>query len=389
MDSQLYVKGKRELYNLLDEIKSYKYLYIYSAGNRAKEIVQMRKIGFLDIPLPSGFLVTEMKGNRECIDNPVQIDGIPVCVLGECDEAPDLDDTVVFVTAMEHYHHDIRQNLAGSRFHHICYLSDVMERILVADCMKYYFEQCGIPFTMTDMMDTDVKIIPRSSTPVSVMTYMVQSAKDEKLSEERAPRDWVTPLQAGAALAKERVLEVTDADGDNISEQNTYYNEMTGLYWVWKNTDWDVTGICHYRRQFESSIVLQPVLDGDADVVLPMPALVYPDLRGYYRNWGEDEYYQIMLEVIKERHSGYYETAVWCASHSIFFPNNIFLARKAVLDDYGLFAFDVIEETEKRAAECGCKKQARCWQSEHITTIYFMKHIRHYRIVFSNLRRFW
>ncbi len=389
MNSQLYAEGKQKLDDLLSEIRSYRYLYIYSAGNRAKEIVQMRKIGFLDIPLPSGFLVTEMKGNRECIDNPVQIDGIPVCVPEEYDEAADLDEAVVFVTAMEHYHHDIWQNLAGSRFQHVCYLTDVMERILAADCMKYYFEQCGLPFTMTDMMETDIKIIPRSPTPVSVMTYMVKSAKDEKLSEEQAPRDWVTPLQAGASAAGEKVLEVTDADGDNISDRNAYYNEMTGLYWVWKNTDWDVTGICHYRRQFESNIVLQPVLDGEADVVLPVPALVYPDLRGYYSNWGEDEYYRIMLEVIKEQHPDYYDTAVWCAGHLIFFPNNIFLAKKAVLDDYCQFAFGVIEEIEKRAAACACKKQTRCWQSEHITTIYFMKHIRNYRIVFSNLIRFW
>lgn len=52
-----------------------------------------------------------------------------------------------------------------------------------------------------------------------------------------------------------KVLEgfIGDDTGDNISAKNKYYSELTGLYWVWKNTKSDVVGSCHYRRYFTNA----------------------------------------------------------------------------------------------------------------------------------------
>ena len=44
------------------------------------------------------------------------------------------------------------------------------------------------------------------------------------------------------------------------------------------------------------------LLDGRVDVALPMPAIVYPDLKGYYKNWGVEAYYNVMLETIRVSH---------------------------------------------------------------------------------------
>lgn len=41
-----------------------------------------------------------------------------------------------------------------------------------------------------------------------------------------------------------------DHTGDHIAEKNGRYNELTGMYWIWKNVQEDVVGICHYRRYF-------------------------------------------------------------------------------------------------------------------------------------------
>lgn len=58
------------------------------------------------------------------------------------------------------------------------------------------------------------------------------------------------PLMVGHSKSIINDRYVTDDVGDNISDKNPWYNELTGLYWIWKNSDADVVGICHYRRYF-------------------------------------------------------------------------------------------------------------------------------------------
>ncbi len=57
------------------------------------------------------------------------------------------------------------------------------------------------------------------------------------------------PMQVGAALHPDLGLARDDA-GDNISERNPGFCELTGLYWMWRNADFDALGLAHYRRLF-------------------------------------------------------------------------------------------------------------------------------------------
>ena len=57
------------------------------------------------------------------------------------------------------------------------------------------------------------------------------------------------PVQVGSALAKNKMPNMKHDDtGDNISEKNPSYCELTAQYWAWKNVDADYYGLCHYRR---------------------------------------------------------------------------------------------------------------------------------------------
>lgn len=78
--------------------------------------------------------------------------------------------------------------------------------------------------------------------------------------------EYMTPIHVGRALAKQRMapddpklkwlLEnmIGDDTGENISLRNGSYNELTSLYWAWKNYDKigdpEYIGLMHYRRHF-------------------------------------------------------------------------------------------------------------------------------------------
>ncbi len=81
--------------------------------------------------------------------------------------------------------------------------------------------------------------------------------------------DILCPIHCGRAVAKQAskdgVLDseeyqwmldnmIGDDTGDNISNLNREVNEMTAIYWAWKNYDKlgnpDYIGLCHYRRLF-------------------------------------------------------------------------------------------------------------------------------------------
>lgn len=68
--------------------------------------------------------------------------------------------------------------------------------------------------------------------------------------------DIYMPIHVGKALNPDLELGYQcDSIGENISEKNGAYCELTALYWAWKNLkDVDYIGLCHYRRYFAIKI---------------------------------------------------------------------------------------------------------------------------------------
>jgi hypothetical protein len=62
--------------------------------------------------------------------------------------------------------------------------------------------------------------------------------------------DIYLPMQVGSLGQTAFEGCVRDDSGEQISGKNASYSELTGLYWLWKNTAADYIGITHYRRHF-------------------------------------------------------------------------------------------------------------------------------------------
>ena len=86
--------------------------------------------------------------------------------------------------------------------------------------------------------------IKKFSPPVDVGVYVV-THKDAKLAALPAGYKFI---HAGHARAQKNFGYAGDDSGDNISRLNPFLDEVTALYWIWKNTSHTHVGLVHYRR---------------------------------------------------------------------------------------------------------------------------------------------
>src|SRR5690349_21102380 len=86
----------------------------------------------------------------------------------------------------------------------------------------------------------------------------------------KPPFDYIVPIFVGRASEEKNDFGISDRSGVNISRRNHIYGELTALYWIWKNTQDDVAGLCHYRRFFDiAETEIQQTLDGNGIIVPP------------------------------------------------------------------------------------------------------------------------
>ena len=172
--------------------------------------------------------------------------------------------------------------------------------------------------------------------------------------------DIYLPLQVGAEK-KEDLGYRKDNEGENISEKNAYYCELTGLYWAWKNLNNDYIGIVHYRRyfskakkgkdKFENIINRKEIenLLNDANVVLPKKRNYY--IENLYSHYEHTMYIEPLLEtgkIIEEKYPNYLEEFNKLKKRTSAHMFNMFIMKKEILDEYCKWLFNILFELEKR-----------------------------------------
>ncbi len=181
--------------------------------------------------------------------------------------------------------------------------------------------------------------------------------------------DLYLPVFVGSA-GKEDIGFQRDDTGENISRKNPMYSELTGLYWCWKNLDYDILGLTHYRRYFTLKTrseqkkmgPLNSVLtSAECDNLMKRYRVIVPKKRNYYIETIYSHYchtfdgsqLDLTKEILREQHPEYipaFEQVMRSRKAYIF---NMFIMDKELVSEYCAWLFPILEELEKRYDTAG------------------------------------
>lgn len=194
--------------------------------------------------------------------------------------------------------------------------------------------------------------------------------------------DVYIPIHVGRTVSqyKEEMKDmIGDDTGDNISEKNLFFSELTAQYWAWKNLDSEYIGLCHYRRYFEKEITLKNVDDllGQKYDMILAPLLGDPMKIGdrlVKSTCSEDTY--IFVQCLKKVSPEYYDVAMEVLSGNAESPFNMFVMRKELFDSFATWQFRILFEMEKYVKPSGYSRMKRLYgyMSEMMLTTYARYH---------------
>ncbi|MBR3049823.1 MAG: DUF4422 domain-containing protein [Selenomonadaceae bacterium] len=193
---------------------------------------------------------------------------------------------------------------------------------------------------------------------------------------------------------------IGDNTGDNISDLNLYINEVTALYWFWKNANDTVVGLAHYRRFFtesnDTAFAYDKILTKDAALRILQDFVIIVSTI-YYGLMTQHEFVEndcgvelpklgetIIRKYLLQAQPDYLDAFDYVLNSTTFYKCNMFVTRRDVLDAYcrWLFSFyiDATQEilrtvelhkiTDKRRRIMG-------YFSERMMMVYLMKnHLR-------------
>lgn len=163
-----------------------------------------------------------------------------------------------------------------------------------------------------------------------------------------------------------------DNTGDNISEKNPCYCELTALYWVWKNQaeHFENLGLCHYRRYLtknafsnkESDLLTDEDINRcmeKYDVILPKPFVWRVSVAQMYHEVGEGRKRDLDLtgEAIEKLYPEYREEFERVINGRQGSYCNIFVLPQELFNEYCQWLFSILGYVEERIDMTGYSVQ--------------------------------
>lgn len=230
------------------------------------------------------------------------------------------------------------------------------------------------------------------------------------------------PVRCGAVYdQRENVQMLGDDTGDNISEKRFTYNELTIMYWAWKNVKADYYGLCHYRRylsfstnqhylknqlQYVEADTISPksvekfglneksirnlISKSKADIILPEIFDIseincdpkFTHRTRYEINLGKQfsqDSIDLLLDALDEIYPEYTDVAKQYFDGNKAYFCNCFIMKRDIFHAYCQWLFDILFYLEPKVDFTGLSmKKSRIlgFFSEDLLTIYMMKNLR-------------
>lgn len=207
------------------------------------------------------------------------------------------------------------------------------------------------------------------------------------------------PIEIGAKKHKNKFLLCRDDIGDNISEKNNTYCELTALYWIWKNDDLsEIIGLTHYRRYFNfidknvfylnrfiginrmkdiekyidiNNKQIENMLEKN-DIILPKPWCMNITIREHYNREHYKCDFDMLERILKSKYPEYSEAFDIVVNRKYMYLLNMFILKREIFIDYMKWLFDILEELEKHIKITDDKYQSRTigFIAERLINIY-------------------
>jgi hypothetical protein len=194
-----------------------------------------------------------------------------------------------------------------------------------------------------------------------------------------------------------------DSTGDNLSEKNPLYCEMTALYWLWKNKSVSgIVGLNHYRRFFNIStksflkhyfIPVPKITDrilekinftnqeclkilDSKDIILPNPHKLNKTLYEEYINDKhciKSDIDQLIEILLKRGESALDIDDIFQGKR--LYHYNMFITKRKTFDSYADWVFPILKELENSISLEGRtvqQKRVLGYLSERLLTYYFL-----------------
>lgn len=362
-------------------------IYIFGAHSRARTLAV-----YLTALCPKVQIAAFLVDNDE--KNPPAVNQVPVINITEKKVLQNFGlqlDAPVFIGTRGVSHKQIEKHLASLGFGTVYPVTVELDLKLRNAFLTVYFEKHGRKFEKIDDYagkgNEDFFSADNKSKTATV--YVAQSVYDKELSVPWPLADYERGIQVGAALTEKRISSHSCLDnvGENISEKNKQYCELTAMYWIWKNAKEDIVGLEHYRRHFLlPEKWLRIMEEYGIDVILPVPLYVEPSLEENYRSRHDERDLDYLFQYAGQQDKTEVKRLKAFWKKNLYSPCNMFIMRKQILDELCMWLFPILD---KVAEHGGQKKDAYLnrypgFLAERMTSYFFEIRREKYKIVYAD-----